>query len=131
MVRSIPRGGAAVVAAAWVVAGVLHACSGGGWIAVAFAVVALVGSVLLVSAPRPELLILAAVAGAAAVAVFAVPFVLKVLGLGVATSDPRDLWGIGAFLADALTVRLAVFTLRRANRSGNGEPSPRSPERIT
>jgi hypothetical protein len=130
MVRSIPRGGALVVAAVWLVAGVLHTwigATGGGAVAFVLAVVSLVGVVLLIAASRPEVLIAAAVAGAVGVAVFAVPFVVPMLGIGTATPDPADVWGISAFLADALTVRLAVFTLRRANRPGKGTPSQRQP----
>jgi hypothetical protein len=134
MVHSIPRGGAAVVAATWLFAGLLHTwigVAGGGPVAFVLAVVAFVGAALLITASQPELLIAAAVAGTVGVAVFAIPFILPMLGIGAGASDPTDMWEIGTFLADALTVRLAVFTLRRASRSGNGTPSRRSPDHIT
>ncbi|GAA3227631.1 hypothetical protein GCM10017691_18160 [Pseudonocardia petroleophila] len=119
----VPRGGSTVVAATWAVAGVVHlliALRGDGAGAVlgfALAAVALVGAAALLVDPRPELLVVAAVAGVVGVAAFALPLILPLLGIGGPATDPLDAWRIGAFVVDALTVRLAAFTLRRAGRA--------------
>ncbi|MBW0133071.1 hypothetical protein [Pseudonocardia abyssalis] len=120
---AVPRGGSTVVAATWAVAGVVHLAIGlrtDGAIAVlafALAAVALVGAVALVADPRPELLVVAAVAGVVGVGWFALPLILPLLGIGSPAADPLDAWRIGGFVVDALTVRLAAFTLRRAGRA--------------
>ena len=119
----VPRGGATVVAITWAVAGAVHL-----WIApgaegaaavlgFALAAVAIVGAAALLVDPRPELLVVAAVAGVVGVGAFALPLILPLIGVGDPVADPVDPWGIGGFLVDALTVRLAAFTLRRASRA--------------
>lgn len=119
----VPRGGSAVVAATWAVAGVVHLVSAlrtGGdadVLGFALAAVALVGAAALLADPRPELLVVAAVAGVVGVAAFALPLILPLLGIGAPAADPLDGWRIGGFVVDALTVRLAAFTLRRAGRA--------------
>ncbi|MDN5749123.1 MAG: hypothetical protein L0H64_11495 [Pseudonocardia sp.] len=129
----VPRGGAAVVAATWVVAGAAHlriALDAVGPAAVfgfALAAVALVGAGALLAAPRPELLVLATVAGVVGVGAFALPLILPFLGVGGPVADPAEPWAIGAFLVDALTVRLAAFTLRRARANLPSRPAGRSP----
>lgn len=118
----VPRGGATVVAACWALAGALHVVIGLGasgfaaTVAFALAGVAFVGAGALSVTPRGELLIAAAVAGTVGVAVFALPLVLPLLGVGDPVADPTEPWAIGGFLVDALVVRLAIFTLRRAHR---------------
>lgn len=118
----IPRGGATVVAVTWAVAGVLHIVIGLGSagfaavLAFTLATVAFVGAAALSVTPRGELLIAAGVAGTVGVAAFALPLILPFLGIGDPVADPTDPWAIGGFLVDALTVRLAIFTLRRADR---------------
>lgn len=129
----VPRGGSAVVAAIWAVAGAVHLVSalrtggsadvlgadvlGADVLGFALAAVALVGAVALLVDPRPELLVVAAVAGVVGVAAFALPLILPLLGIGAPAADPLDGWRIGGFVVDALTVRLAAFTLRRAGRA--------------
>lgn len=119
----VPRGGATVVAVTWAVAGAVHlwiALGAAGTAAVlgfALAAVAFVGAAALLVEPRPELLVVAAVAGVVGVGTFALPLILALLGIGDPVADPVDPWGIGGFLADALVVRLAAFTLRRASRA--------------
>ena len=118
-----PRGGASVVAVTWAAAAAAHGVVGldgtgaGAAFAFTLAVVGAVGAAALLVRPRPELLVAAAVAGVVGVGAFALPLIVSVLGVGGPVADPVDPWGIGAFLVDALTVRLAVFTLRRAERS--------------
>lgn len=120
---SIPRSGSAVVAVTWAVAGLTHLRIGlnatgiAAALAFALAAAAFVGAAALLAGPRPELLVAAAVAGAIGVAAFGLPLILPFLGVGTAVADPTNPWGIGGFLIDALTVRLAVFTLRRASRA--------------
>lgn len=124
----VPRGGTAVVAAIWAVAGAVHLVSalrtggsaevlGADVLGFALAAVALVGAVALLADPRPELLVVAAVAGVVGVAGFALPLILPLLGIGAPVADPLDGWRMGGFVVDALTVRLAAFTLRRAGRA--------------
>ena len=117
----VPRGGSAVVATTWAVAGVVHlvialrADGAGAVLGFALSAVALAGAVALLVDPRPELLVVAAVAGVVGVAAFAVPLILPLLGIGAPAADALDGWRIGGFVA--LTVRLAAFTLRRAGRA--------------
>lgn len=119
----VPRGGSTVVAATWAVAGVVHLViglrteGGASVLAYALAAVALVGAAALVADPRPELLVVAAVAGVVGVGAFALPLILPLLGIGGPVTEPLDAWRIGGFVIDALTVRLAAFTLRRAGRA--------------
>ncbi|QJY47897.1 hypothetical protein [Pseudonocardia broussonetiae] len=130
---SSPRGGTTVVAVIWTVAGALHL-----WIALdaagtavvlgfALAAVAFVGAAALIVEPRPELLVAAAVAGVIGVGAFAIPLILPLLGVGDPVADPVSPWGVGGFLVDGLTVRLAAFTLRRATASRPSRPAGRSP----
>ncbi|GAA3229052.1 hypothetical protein GCM10017691_20770 [Pseudonocardia petroleophila] len=128
-----PRGGATVVAVTWAVAGAVHL-----WIALdaagaavvlgfALAAVAFVGAAALIVEPRPELLVAAAVTGVIGVGAFAIPLILPLLGIGDPVADPVSPWGIGGFLVDGLTVRLAAFTLRRARASRPSPPAGRNP----
>lgn len=128
-----PRGGTAVVAVTWTVAGAVHL-----WIALdaagaavvlgfALAAVAFVGAAALIVEPRPELLVAAAVTGVIGVGAFAIPLILPLLSVGDPVADPVSPRGIGGFLVDALTVRLAAFTLRRARASRPSRPAGRNP----
>jgi hypothetical protein len=120
----VGRGGRQVVAAVWAVAGALH-----GWLAIhatgavalglsaTLVVAALVGVVLLLVVGQPSVLLAAAVAGAIGVAGFLVPRLVALPGFAISSGAWADPWSFAALLADALIVRLAVFTLRRAARS--------------
>ncbi len=118
----VPGGGATVVAGTWTAAGAVHAvlAFGATGAATAFgaalAAAAAVGVVALLVTGRPALLLAAAGAGTIGVAGFLIPLVAALLGFGAAVADPIDPWGIGGHLLDALTVRLAVFTMRRMVR---------------
>lgn len=115
------------MAAVWAAAGVAHL-----WLAIdsseADAVARLVaatlaaaaagGAIALVIGRRPGALLAAAITGAVGVASFLAPLLLPVPGLG-APDRWLDPWAFGAFLLDGLTVRLAVFTLRRASRASD------------
>ncbi|MET0190120.1 MAG: hypothetical protein ABW212_14040 [Pseudonocardia sediminis] len=78
-------------------------------IAVAALVVA--GAVLL--RDEPAVLLAAAVVGGVGVATFLVPGLVAVAD-GQSFDGWLDPWAFGALLLDALAVRVAVFTLRRA-----------------
>lgn len=118
------RGGRSVVALAWLVAGGLHlwtaldgsAGAGAAAVSATLAVVALIGSVALLVSGRAAVLLAAAVAGAVGVAAFFLPMVVPLPGFVPAIIEWADPWPFVAFLVDALVVRLAVFTLRRAGR---------------
>ncbi|MHA6784014.1 hypothetical protein ACVGOW_23915 [Pseudonocardia saturnea] len=121
------------MAVTWTVAGAVHL-----WIALgaagataglgfALAAVSFVGAAALIVEPRPELLVAAAVTGAIGVGAIAIPLILPLLGVGFPVADPVSPWGIGGFLVDALTVRLAAFTLRRARASRPSLPAGRNP----
>ncbi|MFP5019339.1 hypothetical protein [Pseudonocardia phyllosphaerae] len=75
------------------------------------ALVALV--LILLRGDDARVLLAAAVVGGAGVALFLVPGLITVSrgGMWQAWLDP---WAFGALLCDAMTVRIAVFTLRRA-----------------
>ena len=110
------------VAVSWTAAAVLHA--GNAWfadggtatrvIAAALVVAAVAGVPVLLLAGGQRSLLLAAVAGAVGVASWVLP--LLVPGLGPARWDA---WVFAAALFDGLTVRLAVFALRRAERAAH------------
>jgi hypothetical protein len=126
----VPRGGVAVVAATWAVAGVVHtgaALTGSGGspaLHYVLAAAALVGALVLgAGARRPEVLVVAAVVGVVGVAAFVVPLLLPLMGVGNAPGDVVAPWPLGAFVLDALTVRLAVFTLRRAGYNQDTRPT--------
>lgn len=113
--------GRVVVATTWAAAAALHARNG--LVAVdgvpglrlldaSLIVAAVVGVALLFVAGGQRSLLFAAVTGAAGVAVWFAPLVVPGL------AGPRvDLWSFGAALLDGLTVRLAVFNLRRVHRA--------------
>lgn len=118
----VPRGSATVVALTWTAAGAVHlwiALGAAGAAALGFvlAAVAFAGAAAMLAEPRPELLLVAAVAGVVGVGAFALPLILPLIGVGDPVADPVDPWGIGGFLVDALTVRFAALALRRASRA--------------
>lgn len=121
-VPRVPGGGATVVAATWAAAGAVHAVLAFGAtgaptvVGAALAAAAVVGVVALLRTGRPAVLVAAGGAGAIGVAGFLIPLVAALLGFGSAVVEPLDPWVIGGFLLDALTARLAVFTLRRTSR---------------
>lgn len=123
----VHRGGNAVVGATWILAGVAHAGAAldGSTPALhyALAAAALAGALALLVAARPALLVAAAVVGMVGVAAFVVPVVLPLLGVGDTPGDVLAPWPLGAFVLDALTIRLAVFTLRRTGYSQGSRPA--------
>lgn len=111
-----------VMAVTWTAAGAVHlwiALGAAGAAALGFvlAAVAFAGAAAMLAEPRPELLVVAAVAGVVGVGAFALPLILPLIGVGDPVADPVDPWGIGGVLVDALTVRLAALALRRAGRA--------------
>lgn len=126
----VPRSGI-VVAATWAVAGGTHIGAAIESVAAApalhyvLAATALVGALLLCLAARPALLVASAVAGTVGVAAFVIPLLLPVLGAGGA-SIALTPWTLAAFVLDALTVRLAVFTLRRQGYNQATQPASRA-----
>jgi len=121
----VPSGGRKVVAVVWAAAGAVHlrlafegtagpAAHAVSWVLAAAAVV---GVVALLLSPRRETMLAAAVVGAIGVASFLVPVIGPLVGFGVGPGDSLDPWAFAGFVLDALTVRLAAFTLRRAART--------------
>jgi hypothetical protein len=122
----VPSGGRTVVAAVWAAAGAVHlllafedtagpVANGVSWV---LAAAAAVGVVALFLSPRRETLLAAAVVGAIGVANFLVPMIGPLVGFGGGHGNSVGLWSFAGFVLDALTVRLAAFTLRRAARTG-------------
>ncbi|WP_433294582.1 hypothetical protein ACQPZQ_10700 [Pseudonocardia sp. CA-142604] len=122
----LPSGGRKVVAAAWAATGAVHlvmALEGAAgpvanvvsWLLAAAAVA---GVVALLVSPRREIMLAAAIVGAIGVASFLVPLIGPLVGFGGAHGNTVGLWSFAGFVLDALTVRLAAFTLRRAARTG-------------
>jgi hypothetical protein len=122
----VPSGGRRVVAAVWAAAGAVHlllafedtagpVANGVSWV---LAAAAAVGVVALLRSPRRETLLVAAVVGAIGVASFLVPMIGPLVGFGGTNRSSVGLWSFAGFVLDALTVRLAAFTLRRAARTG-------------
>lgn len=89
------------------------------WAGVALGIIA-VAAVLLAIAllvvDRPGMLLAAAAMGALAMAVYIVTWVLAVPQLGGVGRGWTAVWGIAALVLDSLTVRVAIFTLRRRAR---------------
>ncbi|MGH3775951.1 MAG: hypothetical protein ACRDRR_09495 [Pseudonocardiaceae bacterium] len=89
------------------------------WAGVVLGIVA-VGAVFLAIAllvvDRPGMLLAAAAMGALAMAVYIVTWVVAVPQLGDGIGGWTAVWGIAALVLDSLTVRAAVFTLRRRAR---------------
>lgn len=121
----IPHGRRAVVAAVWCAAGavhlwialdVAHAGIAGATVSAVLAAGTVVGVVALIVTGRPGTLLAAAAAGALGVAGFLVPMMAALPGFCDGLPSWNDPWPFVAFLLDALIVRLAVFTLRRATR---------------
>jgi hypothetical protein len=121
----VPSGGRKVVAVVWAATGAVHLllaiegtegpiANGVSWVLAAAAVV---GVVALLLSPRRETMLAAAVVGAIGVASFLVPMIGPLVGFG-GHGNPVGLWSFAGFVLDALTVRLAAFTLRRAARTG-------------
>lgn len=77
------------------------------------ALAALVAAGAMLLRTEPAVLLGAAVVGGIGVATFLVPGLLAVAG-GRSYAGWSDPWAFGALLLDALLVRVAVFTLRRA-----------------
>ncbi|GAA3084258.1 hypothetical protein GCM10010464_55330 [Pseudonocardia yunnanensis] len=119
-------GGRKVVAVVWAATGAVHlllalegaagpAANAVSWV---LAAAALAGVVALLLSPRREIMLAAAIAGAIGVASFLVPLIGPLVGFGGAPGNGVGLWSFAGFVLDALTVRLAAFTLRRAARTG-------------
>ena len=122
----LPSGGRKVVAVVWAATGAVHLLLAVGgtagpvadavsWVLAAAAVA---GVVALLLSPRREIMLAAAVVGAIGVASFLVPVIAPLVGFGRAHGNSVGLWSFAGFVLDALTVRLAAFTLRRAARTG-------------
>ncbi|MBW0105117.1 hypothetical protein [Pseudonocardia sp. KRD291] len=122
MNRAQPTTGRRIVTALLVATAVVHAVlaarlwAGSPALAVIDAVVAVAalavaGALLL--RDEPAVLLGAAVVGGVGVATFLVPGLVAVAG-GQSYDGWLDPWAFGALLLDALAVRVAVFTLRRA-----------------
>ncbi|ANY06971.1 hypothetical protein [Pseudonocardia sp. HH130630-07] len=79
------------------------------------AIAALVALVLVIRRADGPALLVSAVAGGLGVALFLVPG-LVVLAQGQTWTAWLDPWAFGALLLDAMVVRIAVFTLRRAEQ---------------
>lgn len=120
--RPQPTTGRRIVTALLVATAVVHAVlvarlwSGVPGLAVIDAVIA-VGAVAVAGAlllrDEPAVLLGAAVVGGIGVATFLVPGLVAVVN-GQIYGGWLDPWAFGALLLDALAVRVAVFTLRRA-----------------
>ncbi|OLT18175.1 hypothetical protein BJF78_12055 [Pseudonocardia sp. CNS-139] len=125
----VPPGGLRVVAGTWAVAGAVHlwvaldaprAGAAGAVVSAVLAVAAAAGVVALLVTKRPGALLAAVVTGAVGVAAFLVPRVAALPGFGDVLPTWDNPWPFVAFLLDALVVRVAVFTLRRASRTAAG-----------
>lgn len=107
----------ALLVASAAVHGVLAVRLVGGTLAlvidVVLAVAAVVTAGLMLRRTESPVLLAAAVVGGVGVATFLVPGLVALAG-GQAYPGWLDPWAFGALLLDALTVRVAVFTLRRA-----------------
>lgn len=126
MHRPQPGTGRRIVAALLVAAAVVHAVQVvRGWsgtpgpsgiqngIGAVIAVAALFVAGALLLRAAPAVLLAAAVVGGIGVATFLVPGLVAVAN-GQGYGGWLDPWAFGALLLDALAVRVAVFTLRRA-----------------
>ncbi|MDN5917395.1 MAG: hypothetical protein L0I76_20235 [Pseudonocardia sp.] len=98
---------AALVARSWAGAPVPAA------IGAVIAVAALAVAVALMVRDEPAVLLGAAVVGGIGVATFLIPGLVAIVN-GQSYGGWLDPWAFGALLLDALAVRVAVFTLRRA-----------------
>lgn len=88
-----------------------------GVLTLVFVVAALTVAALLVCVDQPHLLLLAAVLGAIAVALFLGTRLVPLAGSGGEITSWTEPWALAAFIVDALAVRLAVFTLRLSDRA--------------
>lgn len=89
------------------------------WAGVVLGIVAVAAvflAIALLVVDRPGMLLAAAATGAFAMAVYIVTWVLAVPQLGDGIGGWTAGWGIAALVLDSLTVRAAVFTLRRRTR---------------
>lgn len=122
----LPSGGRRVVAAVWAATGAVHlvlalegpagpVTNAVSWVLAAAAVA---GVVALLLSPRREVMLGAAIVGAIGVASFLVPLIGPLVGFDGARGNSVGIWSFAGFVLDALTVRLAAFTLRRAARAG-------------
>lgn len=123
---AIPRGSRAVVAGVWAAAGAVHvwialdvprAGIAGATTSALLAAAAAVGVIALLVAGRPGTLLAAVVMGTMGVATFLAPLVAPLPGFGDAVPSWDSPWPFVALLLDALVVRIALFTLRRATRT--------------
>lgn len=89
------------------------------WAGLVLGIVAVAGvflAVALLVIDRLSMLLAAAAMGALAMAVYIVTWVVVVPRLEGGIGGWTAVWGIAALVLDSLTVRVAVFTLRRRTR---------------
>lgn len=89
------------------------------WAGVVLGIVAVAAvflAIALLVVDRPGMLLAAAAIGALAMGVYIVTWVVAVPRLGNGIGGWTAVWGIAALVLDSLTVRAAVFTLRRRAR---------------
>lgn len=101
---------------------IAHYLGAATWAAVVFGIVAVVALLLatvLLVVDRPGLLLAAAAMGGLAMATYIVTWIVVVPQLSDGASGWTAVWGIATLVLDSLTVRAAVFTLRR-----NARPKP-------
>ena len=89
------------------------------WAGVALGIIAVVAVLLAIAllvVDRPGMLLAAAAMGALAMAVYLVTWVLAGPQFGNGIGGWTAVWGVASLVLDSLTVRAAIFTLRRRAR---------------